>query len=116
MSDTRTLFLARHGQTDWNAEGRLQGGRDTDLNAQGEAQAAAVAERLAGETQRRRVLSVLGVGCSKERRREAPGRLGYGLEDVGGDGPPRQLLGPAPCRGSHGPATVAQPKNVSATE
>ena len=42
-----TIYFIRHGQTDWNAEGRLQGGRDTDLNAQGEAQAAAVAERLA---------------------------------------------------------------------
>ena len=43
-----TIYFIRHGQTDWNAEGRLQGGRDTDLNAQGEAQAAAAAERLAG--------------------------------------------------------------------
>jgi len=42
-----TIYFIRHGQTAWNAEGRLQGGRDTDLNAQGEAQAAAVAERLA---------------------------------------------------------------------
>ncbi|WP_331293550.1 phosphoglycerate mutase family protein, partial [Methylobacterium radiotolerans] len=38
-----TIYFIRHGQTAWNAEGRLQGGRDTDLNAQGEAQAAAVA-------------------------------------------------------------------------
>ncbi|MCJ2089378.1 histidine phosphatase family protein [Methylobacterium sp. E-005] len=42
-----SIYFIRHGQTDWNAEGRLQGGRDTDLNAQGELQAAAVAERLA---------------------------------------------------------------------
>lgn len=42
-----TIYFIRHGQTAWNAEGRLQGGRDTDLNAQGEAQAAAAAERLA---------------------------------------------------------------------
>ncbi|MDP4004312.1 histidine phosphatase family protein [Methylobacterium sp. NEAU K] len=41
-----TIYFIRHGQTAWNAEGRLQGGRDTDLNPQGEAQAAAVAERL----------------------------------------------------------------------
>jgi broad specificity phosphatase PhoE len=48
-----TIYFIRHGQTDWNAEGRLQGGRDTDLNAQGEAQAVAVAEclaKLAGST------------------------------------------------------------------
>jgi broad specificity phosphatase PhoE len=42
-----TLYFIRHGQTDWNAEGRLQGGRDTELNAHGEAQAAAAAGRLA---------------------------------------------------------------------
>lgn len=41
-----TIYFIRHGQTSWNAEGRLQGGRDIDLNANGEAQAAAVAERL----------------------------------------------------------------------
>jgi probable phosphoglycerate mutase len=27
------LYLVRHGQTDWNAEGRLQGQADTDINA-----------------------------------------------------------------------------------
>jgi broad specificity phosphatase PhoE len=42
-----SIYFIRHGQTDWNAEGRLQGGRDTDLNAHGEGQAAAVARRLA---------------------------------------------------------------------
>ncbi len=47
MSRLVSIYFIRHGQTDWNAEGRLQGGRDTDLNAQGERQAAAVAERLA---------------------------------------------------------------------
>ncbi len=46
MSRLVTIYFIRHGQTDWNAEGRLQGGRDIDLNAQGEIQAAAVAARL----------------------------------------------------------------------
>jgi probable phosphoglycerate mutase len=40
------LFLFRHGETDWNRQGRLQGHTDTELNATGLAQAAALAERL----------------------------------------------------------------------
>lgn len=46
VSDRRTLFVFRHGETDWNREGRLQGHIDTTLNATGLAQAAALAERL----------------------------------------------------------------------
>lgn len=36
---TPTLYFVRHGETDWNAEGRLQGQRDTKLNARGRRQA-----------------------------------------------------------------------------
>lgn len=41
------LFLVRHGQTDWNAERRLQGQADVPVNALGLAQARANGERLA---------------------------------------------------------------------
>jgi broad specificity phosphatase PhoE len=44
-----TLLLVRHGETDWNAEGRLQGHTDRPLNAFGRRQAAELAERLRGE-------------------------------------------------------------------
>lgn len=44
-----TLLLVRHGETDWNAEGRLQGHTDTLLNDYGRRQAAALAEDLAGD-------------------------------------------------------------------
>ncbi len=33
-----TVFLLRHGQTEWNLEGRLQGHRDSALTARGRAQ------------------------------------------------------------------------------
>ncbi|TMC46699.1 MAG: histidine phosphatase family protein, partial [Chloroflexi bacterium] len=42
------LRLVRHGETDWNAEGRIQGHLDVPLNARGAEQARRVAEELAG--------------------------------------------------------------------
>lgn len=33
------IYVVRHGQTDWNAEYRLQGQADTDINARGQNQA-----------------------------------------------------------------------------
>ncbi len=46
MSIPGRLFLVRHGETDWNREGRLQGSQDIPLNALGRMQAAEVADRL----------------------------------------------------------------------
>ena len=40
------LFFLRHGETDWNAEGRLQGQQDISINARGRAQAAEAGQRL----------------------------------------------------------------------
>ncbi|MBB4197124.1 hypothetical protein CCR94_13890 [Rhodoblastus sphagnicola] len=43
---TPPLFFLRHGETDWNAEGRLQGQKDIDLNALGRQQAAQAGRKL----------------------------------------------------------------------
>jgi broad specificity phosphatase PhoE len=43
-----TLLLVRHGETDWNREGRWQGGSDTRLNEVGREQANALAATLDG--------------------------------------------------------------------
>ncbi len=42
------LYLVRHGETKWNAEGRLQGHVDVGLSEKGQRQAQAVARRLSG--------------------------------------------------------------------
>jgi probable phosphoglycerate mutase len=44
-----TFLIIRHGETEWNVAGRLQGWRDSPLTATGRAQAEAVAARLASE-------------------------------------------------------------------
>ena len=42
-----TVYVVRHGQTDWNKDGRIQGGTDNPLNANGRDQAAAMARLMA---------------------------------------------------------------------
>ena len=46
LSLPHRLILVRHGETDWNREGRLQGGQDIPLNELGRRQAAEAAGRL----------------------------------------------------------------------
>ena len=48
MSET-VLTLVRHGETEWNAAGRIQGHLDVPLSATGLVQAAAIGQRLGGE-------------------------------------------------------------------
>lgn len=41
-----TLYIVRHGETEWNALGRVQGQTDIDLNINGENQAKTLGEKL----------------------------------------------------------------------
>jgi 2,3-bisphosphoglycerate-dependent phosphoglycerate mutase len=49
MIEPTRILLVRHGETDWNATGRLQGQSDTPLNAVGHQQARRAAQRLVCE-------------------------------------------------------------------
>ncbi len=48
--ETTRLCIVRHGETDWNVDGRVQGHVDIPLNANGLAQAAAAARCLSGRS------------------------------------------------------------------
>ena len=43
-----SIYIVRHGETIWNAEGRIQGHTDVELAERGREQARATARRLAG--------------------------------------------------------------------
>lgn len=60
------FYYLRHGETDWNRDGRIQGCADTPLNATGRAQAEAAREALRG-----RALGALYVSPLRRARETA---------------------------------------------
>lgn len=72
------LYVARHGETDWNREGRYQGQRESQLTDTGIAQARA----LAGALTQRRITRVIASPLARctETARPLAERLGLALE------------------------------------
>jgi probable phosphoglycerate mutase len=75
------VYLARHGETEWNRQRRLQGHSDVPLNQAGRAQATELAARLAGLGLTRAYASDLG--RARETAEIVAGRLG--IPFLGGD-------------------------------
>lgn len=73
-----TLWIVRHGETEWNAAGRLQGSLDSPLTELGRAQALAMSALLAAEglTPRNHTARVSPQGRAMETARLMLGPLG----------------------------------------
>jgi probable phosphoglycerate mutase len=65
---TTRFIVVRHGQTVWNTETRIQGQTDSDLTAEGLAQADAIGRRLARERFDAIVASDMGRAMETARR------------------------------------------------
>ena len=78
---TPNFFFVRHGETDWNREGRLQGRRDVALNARGRRQASISGAILAGLLERRELKAdaLDFVSSPLSRTRETMELLRHGL-------------------------------------
>ncbi len=72
---TSRICMIRHGETAWNAEGRVQGQTDVPLSPVGEAQARAVCNALAGE----RFIALYASDLSRVRQTAAPAAARLGL-------------------------------------
>ncbi|QJC51883.1 histidine phosphatase family protein [Paenibacillus albicereus] len=73
------LGLIRHGRTDWNALGRIQGITDIPLNEEGKRQALLLASRLAGEEQRWDAVVTSGLSRAVETGKIIADKLGVPL-------------------------------------
>ena len=82
------LWLIRHGETDWNTQGRIQGSSDKPLNAVGLCQARRLGARLAGtrfdavyasDLERARVTAATALPDAEVQLDERLRELAYGM-------------------------------------
>ena len=75
-----TLYVVRHGETDWNAEARLQGHQDVPLNGLGRVQAEEAGARLRRAVADYRDLDYVASPLSRARETMERLRATLGLE------------------------------------
>lgn len=76
MTDVKTtVFIARHGQTEWNVARRMQGHQDSPLTQLGIKQAEWLGEALAGE-------SIDVIYCSSSPRARSTAEIIRGSRDI----------------------------------
>ena len=71
-----TLLLVRHGETDWNADGRLQGHTDRPLSDYGRRQARELAGQLEDEGEELEAIYSSDLARARETAEIVAGRLG----------------------------------------
>ena len=76
------IFLLRHGETDWNREGRIQGHTDIPLNENGRAQIARTAEGLSGVCHGVDAVLCSPLSRARESARIAAEKLNYPTEKI----------------------------------
>jgi probable phosphoglycerate mutase len=81
VSETRpTIYFIRHGETDWNVEGRLQGQKDIPLNDLGRVQAEEAGRRLMGLVPHVEDLAYVASPMTRTRETMALLRKAMGLD------------------------------------
>ena len=92
LSLKHRLIFIRHGETDWNAESRLQGQRDTPLNGRGRDQATAVGRQaFAWRGPEIRDLPFVASPLSRTRQTMELARAAMGLDPAGYATDPRLI-------------------------
>lgn len=76
------IYLLRHGQTDWNLEGRIQGHTDIPLNPHGKMQIAQTAAGLAGICLNMDLILCSPLSRARESARIAADKLSYPRDKI----------------------------------